>query len=270
MAWSNLVEALLLITGGLVLLGVWASARRRDRQATQALRVSEERFRHLTTLSADWFWETDRQHRVSWLSGGPAVTALFGGEMAHGRRLWEVPGVAVEPRALVEHFERLEELDAQMPFFDFLISRSDAGERRAHRITGKPRYDAAGKFLGYRGVGTGHHREAARRARAERRQGAAGARHRGPATWRSGTSTWAPTRSIWASGWAEVLGAARVRAAQHGPARAHPSGRPGGLAQRLRAALKAMARARTARHAVEFRMRTVSGDWLWLYCSRAA
>ena len=99
MAWSTLVEALLLITGGLVLLGVWFGARRRDQRATQALRVSEERFRHLTTLSADWFWETDRQHRVSWLSGGPAVAALFGGEMVHGRRLWEVSGVAVEPRA---------------------------------------------------------------------------------------------------------------------------------------------------------------------------
>ena len=153
MAWSQLVDALLVVIGGSVLFGVWYSARRRDRQATQALRQSEERFRHLTSLSADWFWETDAEHRVSWLSGGPAVAALFGAEMAHGRKLWEVPGVMVEPRAQVEHFERLEELDAQMPFFDFMISRSDAGERRVHRITGKPRYDASGKFLGYRGVG---------------------------------------------------------------------------------------------------------------------
>ena len=153
MAWSPLVEALLLVTGGLALLGVWFGARLRERRATQALRLSEERFRHLTSLSADWFWETDARHRISWLSGGPAVAELFGAELAHGRRLWELPGVAVEPRALVEHFERLEELDAQMPFFDFMISRSDAGERRAHRITGKPRYDSAGRFLGYRGVG---------------------------------------------------------------------------------------------------------------------
>jgi PAS domain S-box-containing protein len=151
--WSQLGEALLLLTGGLVLLGVWFSARLRERRATQALRVSEERFRHLTSLSADWFWETDPTHRVRWVSGGPAVAALFGSEMAHGRKLWEVPGVLVEPRALVEHFERLQELDAQLPFFDFVISRSDAGERRVHSITGRPRYDAAGRFLGYRGIG---------------------------------------------------------------------------------------------------------------------
>ncbi len=153
MAWSQLVEALLLLVGGLVLFGVWTGARRRDRRVTQALRQSEERFRHLTSLSADWFWETDAGHRISWLSGGPAVATLFGGEMAHGRRLWEIPGVEVEPRALVEHFERLQRLDAQLPFFDFVISRGTAGTQRAHVVTGKPHYDAAGRFLGYRGIG---------------------------------------------------------------------------------------------------------------------
>ena len=153
MAWSQLVEALLLVIGGLLLCGVWISARRRDRQVTQALRQSEERFRHLTSLSADWFWETDAAHRISWLSGGPAVAALFGSEMAHGKRLWDVPGVEVEPRALVQHFERLQQLDAQLPFFDFVISRNTAGDQRAHVVTGKPRYDAAGRFLGYRGIG---------------------------------------------------------------------------------------------------------------------
>ena len=30
MDWSSLVEALLLVTGGLVLFGVWTSSRRRD------------------------------------------------------------------------------------------------------------------------------------------------------------------------------------------------------------------------------------------------
>ncbi len=153
MAWSQLVEALLLLVGGLVLFGVWTGARRRDQRVTQALRQSEERFRHLTSLSADWFWETDAGHRISWLSGGPAVATLFGGEMAHGRRLWEISGVEVEPRALVEHFERLQRLDAQLPFFDFVISRGTAGTQRAHVVTGKPHYDAAGRFLGYRGIG---------------------------------------------------------------------------------------------------------------------
>ena len=46
------------------------------RRAEAELRDSEQRFRSLTDLSADWFWETDAQHRVSWLSGGPAVAAV--------------------------------------------------------------------------------------------------------------------------------------------------------------------------------------------------
>ncbi|MGH8704901.1 MAG: sensor domain-containing protein [Burkholderiales bacterium] len=155
MDWSPpLVEALLFVAGAAVLFAVWHGFRRRDRVATLALRVSEERFRHLTSLSADWFWETDAEHRISWLSGGPAVASLFGSELAYGRRLWEVPGIEVEPRALVEHFERLMKLDAQLPFFDFEIVRHDPeGERRVHAVSGRPRYGAEGRFLGYRGVG---------------------------------------------------------------------------------------------------------------------
>jgi len=260
-AWSNLIEALLLITGGLVLLGVWASARRREQRATQALRLSEERFRHLTTLSADWFWETDPQHRISWLSGGPAVAALFGEQMAHGRRLWEIPGVAVEPRALVEHFERLEELDAQMPFFDFLISRSDAGERRAHRITGKPRYDAAGEFLGYRGVGT----DITGKLRAERALS--------DAKERLELATEGGNLAIWdidvgtdhihlGGGLAESMGARPgLRGAQL-LERVHPADQAA-----LHGAFRQLLKDATAPQGIEFRVRMVTGEWKWLYCS---
>ena len=209
MAWSQLVEALLLLVGGLVLFGVWTSARRRDRQVTQALRQSEERFRHLTSLSADWFWETDAEHRISWLSGGPAVATLFGGEMAHGRRLWEIPGVEVEPRALVEHFERLQQLDAQLPFFDFVLSRGTAGAQRAHVVTGKPHYDAAGRFLGYRGIG----QDITEKRRAERALGEAKERLQ-LALEGSSANLWDTdlrTGEVYLSeGWAEFLGQPRA------------------------------------------------------------
>jgi diguanylate cyclase (GGDEF)-like protein/PAS domain S-box-containing protein len=260
-AWSQLVEALLLVTGGLVLLGVWYGARRRDRRATQALRVSEERFRHLTSLSADWFWETDTQHRISWLSGGPAVAALFGAQMAHGRRLWEVPGVLVEPRALVEHFERLEELDAQLPFFDFMISRSDAGERRVHRITGKPRYDAQGKFLGYRGVG----QDITDKRRAERSLAEAKERLQ-LALEGSGTSLWDTDlcngEVFLSEGWAEMLGRPRAptRTTVEELAKiVHPDD----LARVRQVQLDAI-RGKSTGYAQEHRVRTPSGNWVWV------
>ncbi len=260
MDWSQLVEALLLLTGGVVLFGVWYSARRRDRRATQALRLSEERFRHLTSLSADWFWETDAQHRVSWMSGGPAVASLFGMEMAHGRRLWEVPGVLVEPRALVEHFERLEELDARMPFFDFMISRSDAGERRVHRITGKPRYDAAGRFLGYRGVGQDvTDKRRAERALAEAKE-------------RLELATEAGNLAVWdvdvgtdqvhlGGGWAAMVGEAGVaRGAELLERLVHPADQAAVLA-----AYKATLQGQPAR-GIELRVRTAGGNWKWMFC----
>jgi len=260
-AWSNLTEALLLIAGGLVLLGVWASARRREQRATQALRLSEERFRHLTTLSADWFWETDRQHRISWLSGGPAVAALFGEQMAYGRRLWEVSGVAVEPRALVEHFERLEELDAQMPFFDFLISRSDAGERRAHRITGKPRYDAAGEFLGYRGVG----QDITEKRRAEQALGQAKERLQ-LALDGSATSLWDTDlcngEVFLSEGWAEMLGMPRAvtRTTVEELAKiVHPED-----IARVRQVQVEAIQGKAAGYAEEHRVRTPAGNWVWV------
>jgi diguanylate cyclase (GGDEF)-like protein/PAS domain S-box-containing protein len=261
MVWSQLVEALLLLTGGLVLFGVWYGARRRDRSATQALRLSEERFRHLTSLSADWFWETDTEHRVSWLSGGPAVVALFGAEMAHGRRLWEVPGVEVEPRALVEHFERLQQLDAQLPFFDFVISRTDAGTRRTHAVTGKPRYDAAGRFLGYRGIG----RDVTEKRRAERALGDAKERLQ-LALEGSSASLWDTdlgTGEVYLSeGWAELLG--QPRANTHTTLEAlmkmvHPEDLP-------RVARESMQVVKGERdeYVGEHRLRTPSGAWKWV------
>ncbi|HUN69450.1 MAG TPA: EAL domain-containing protein [Burkholderiales bacterium] len=261
MAWSQLVEALLLLTGGLVLFAVWYTARRRDRIATQALRQSEERFRHLTSLSADWFWETDAEHRISWLSGGPAVAALFGTEMAHGRRLWEVPGVEVEPRALVEHFERLQQLDAQLPFFDFVISRTDAGTRRAHAVTGKPRYDAAGRFLGYRGIGC----DVTEKRRAEQALGEAKERLQ-LALEGSSASLWDTdlrTGEVYLSeGWAELLGEPRAMTRSTVATLmqlVHPEDLP-------RVARESMLAVKGDRdgYAGEHRVRTPSGTWKWV------
>jgi diguanylate cyclase (GGDEF)-like protein/PAS domain S-box-containing protein len=260
-AWSELADALLLVAGGLVLFGVWYDARRRDRRATQALRLSEERFRHLTSLSADWFWETDAEHRVSWLSGGPAVAALFGAEMAHGRRLWEVPGVEVEPRALVEHFERLQLLDAQLPFFDFMISRSDAGELRTHAVTGKPRYDAGGKFLGYRGVG----QDITEKHRAERALGEAKERLE-LATEGGNLAIWDcdldADRVYLGEGWARMLGreAAVTTSDTKSLLRVVHPGDCTPMRQTFIGALKG----EVPTYAFESRVQTRGGGWKWL------
>ncbi|MBI1943720.1 MAG: EAL domain-containing protein [Betaproteobacteria bacterium] len=264
MDWSQLVEALLLVTGGLVLFGVWLNARLRDDRSTQALRVSEERFRHLTSLSADWFWETDTEHRVHWLSGGSAVAALFGGELVHGKRLWEIPGVEVEPRALVEHFGRLQALDAQLPFFNFELSRMDGGERRTHAVSGKPRYDANGRFLGYRGVG--HDVSETRRAE----------RALGEAKKRLELATESGNVAVWdidlvsgeihlGSGWAGLLGARQLARAGRSVEMyelVHAADRDA-----VRAAFRAAVKGEKEMSGHELRLRSGSGDWIWTLCA---
>jgi hypothetical protein len=62
-------------------------SRRRERELAQA-RASEARFRGLTELSADWFWETDAEHRITWISGGAPVATFFGGTPTYGKRFW--------------------------------------------------------------------------------------------------------------------------------------------------------------------------------------
>jgi PAS domain-containing protein len=144
---------------------VYLAMHLRSRRAAQALaeaRKSERRFRDLTELSADWFWETDAAHRITWISGGTPVATFFGGIPTYGKRFWEIPGVQVESRVLESLHEGMEE---RRPFFDLEMTRVDErGARQIHIIAGQSRKDAAGRFLGYRGVG----RDVTEQRRAER------------------------------------------------------------------------------------------------------
>jgi PAS domain S-box-containing protein len=125
-------------------------SRKRESDLAKA-RKDAQRFRGLTELSADWFWETDAEHRFVWLSGGAPVATFFGHTQTYGKRIWEIPGIEIEPQALGAHLERLA---ARESFFDLEIARVD--ERRArqvHIISGQSRFDEDENFIGYRGVG---------------------------------------------------------------------------------------------------------------------
>src|SRR3954453_11526168 len=104
-------------------------ARRREAALVRS-RAHEERVKSLTELSADWFWETDAEHRITWLSGGGPVAMLFGSTPAFGKRIWEIPRIEVEARSLEVHQERLRK---RLPFFDLEIARADdRGARQYH------------------------------------------------------------------------------------------------------------------------------------------
>ena len=259
MDWTQLIEALLLVAAAGVVLASWMQARLRDRRATLALRISEERFRNLTALSADWFWECDTEYRITWLTGGPAVLGFFGAGLAFGKRLWELPGVELDGRAFTAH---LEQLRRRLPFFELELARTDAaGARHTHLVSGQPRHDAAGNFLGYRGVG----RDVTERRRGEREL--AEAKERLELALEGGSlAVWdceiGSDRIYLSEGWARLLGdapkARNVRSAdllQH----VHPQD-----AVAARAAFVGAIKGTTPAYLAEYRLRMRDGDWKWV------
>jgi len=118
--------------------------------ALAALRESEARFRSLTELSSDWYWEQDENFRFISRSGGTAEHAALRPAADHGKTRWELPVSGVTEAQWREHRATLE---AHLPFRDFIYQRADAaGRLREVNVSGHPVFDDHGVFRGYRGV----------------------------------------------------------------------------------------------------------------------
>ena len=119
------------------------------KEAALRLAESEERFRTLTGISSDWYWEQDGQYRTTMMSSGDQ--AGQGTLSAPGARRWDTPALNLGAADWARHRAQL---DARQPFRDFLIQRRDAhGRVRSHSVSGVPVFDASGAFTGYRGIG---------------------------------------------------------------------------------------------------------------------
>ena len=121
------------------------------KQAEQRLRDNEERFRALTELSSDWYWEQDDQFRFARLDGNLTAIAGDNYDGLIGKTRWEIPGFLLTPQQWEQHREVL---NAHRTFRDFHMRHADAqGNDMWVSISGAPIFDAGGKFCGYRGVG---------------------------------------------------------------------------------------------------------------------
>jgi PAS domain S-box-containing protein len=122
------------------------------RQSHAQLMASELRWSTMARLAADWYWQTDAEHRL--LPLDREQQQRIGAELAErieGRTRWDAHRESLSAEQWAEHRA---DLDARRPFRS-LQFEIDAGDGRWLwiSISGMPRHDAAGRFLGYHGVG---------------------------------------------------------------------------------------------------------------------
>lgn len=114
-------------------------------ERTAELRASEARFRRLTELSSDWYWEQDEHGRFTKVSG--PVLEMLG--IVNDVDAADDAGWNREERSALA-----QALAERKPFLDFVYSRTNPdGTHQYLQTSGEPMYDANGCFTGYRGIG---------------------------------------------------------------------------------------------------------------------
>lgn len=126
-----------------------ADLERTVQERTAELRESEARYRSLTELASDWYWEQDENGKFTKVSG-PVLDMLgirveaFGQETSSAPDGWN----EAQRKALQAT------IAARQPFLDFVFDRTCAdGSRQTFHVSGEPMFNQSCRFIGYRGIG---------------------------------------------------------------------------------------------------------------------
>jgi PAS domain S-box-containing protein len=116
-----------------------------------ALAASERRFLDFADLVSDWIWETGPSLRFTFLSSRFEEITGMARDTVLDRTLLDVANAELRD----PHWQRhLEDFLAQRPFQNFRFSSAlPSGEARHFQVSGRPFFDAQGRFQGYRGTG---------------------------------------------------------------------------------------------------------------------
>ena len=119
-------------------------------ERTAELRESEARYRSLTELASDWYWEQDESGNFTKVSG--PVLEMLG--IRVGALAGEPGGIQVAGWNEAERKILQAKIAARQPFLDFSFSRVNAdGTQQTFRVSGEPMFNRSSRFIGYRGIG---------------------------------------------------------------------------------------------------------------------
>ncbi len=121
------------------------------RQEALHWRLEADRCVRAGAVASDWLWETDAEGRAVWMSdsiskltGQPASQEIGRTTQTMNRRRSDEFGAS---------WDRYEQAKAdRRPFRDLIVDRDTPQGTITMAISGEPRFDAQGQFLGYRGA----------------------------------------------------------------------------------------------------------------------
>jgi PAS domain S-box-containing protein len=119
-------------------------------ERTAELCESEARYRSLTELASDWYWEQDENGNFTRVSG--PVLEMLGIQVEN--LVGDAKGADVTGWNDAEREQLRAAVAARQPFLDFPFSRVDTdGSLRQYRVSGEPMFSQSCRFVGYRGIG---------------------------------------------------------------------------------------------------------------------
>jgi CheY-like chemotaxis protein len=129
-------------------------------ERTAELRISEARYRSLTELASDWYWEQDEYMHFTKVSGpvremlGIQIETAFAADTMLAKQTEPAHSAVSSGWNEDERSWLQSTIAARRPFIDFILNRNNAdGSRSRFQVSGEPMFNAQCRFIGYRGIG---------------------------------------------------------------------------------------------------------------------
>lgn len=154
---ANWIFVIFLVSGGAMLV-FRPLVRRIEKnierltETNEQLSNSERRLKDFAATGAHLFWETDRNHRFTWVEAAGRDGRIKDKSIFLGRPRWEAAGHLGDTQE-VDWDAHRRALDSHKWFENFCYSiRCSDGSEKWWSVHGRPLFDKDGEFLGYRGT----------------------------------------------------------------------------------------------------------------------